>query len=402
MERLVIDREHNDYIITVLEYIRQAPRMIQPPIARPSPKALSFRRSACMVASCSFLFVLIGFGFGQGTEANLNFSYDTTTAGVGYAGDTGYGATGEVAYPLFSWATRGRLFGLWDTKYEWFGMSLYGDLSAAGFKSAMYLGAGAGVQIPFLSFFHFKYGIKYQFLTNSVTGSQMDEEENASPVTISPSSFNGWNQEFGIGFDLPLSSGWRLYIMPGGSFSLSGDQTTFTWKSGLIIPVELNAEKSLFSDDAAEVRRALSSPFNRVNARDKAKETPLHHAIDNGDASLVTLLSRRGGRLEDGSSGLALAAGKDLTLAYLLVSEGARLDETDSSGRTPLELAIGASRYEIATMLVSRGASLSDPAEWKDLAKMAEDKRDFANAADYYGRAGNEAKASECSAKLGG
>jgi len=333
---------------------------------------------------------------------NANLSYDTTYVGVGYAGDTGYGATGELAYPLFSWASHGRLFGLWDTQYEWFGMSLYGDLSAAAFKSALCLGAGVGVDLPFLCFFHFKYGIKYQYLTNAVTGSQMDADENASPITIAPSSFNGWNQDFGIGIDLPLSSGWRLYLMPGGSFSLSGDQTTFTWKSGLVIPVDVYTEKSLFSDDVAEVRKALSSPFNRIDALDNAKVTPLHHAIEDGDDAAVALLSRKGAKLEDGSSGLALVAEKDFKLAYLLVAEGARIDEADSKGKTPLERAIGASQYDIASMLVSRGASLSDPAEWNDLAKLAEAKQDFANAADYYRKAGNEAKASECSAKLGG
>lgn len=103
--------------------------------------------------------------------------------------------------------------------------------------------------------------------------------------------------------------------------------------------------------------------------------TPLMDAVYAGNQEAVTRLVEAGADLgmgsDDGWTALHFTANNpdngnrehDVALAEYLINAGARLDATDSTGKTPLYVAVDNGRAEVRDLLINAGASLDTQRE---------------------------------------
>ena len=115
------------------------------------------------------------------------------------------------------------------------------------------------------------------------------------------------------------------------------------------------------SDDADQVA-ALLDGGAPIDGRNRAGQSVLHLALDQGHTAVVELLLARGASItardKMGNTPLHVVAELgDSKLARLLLDKGAEVDAAGNDGWTPLHLAASWGSREVARLLMERGAS---------------------------------------------
>ena len=137
---------------------------------------------------------------------------------------------------------------------------------------------------------------------------------------------------------------------------------------------ETDPEKTL------ETVKLLVEAKAMVNARDDYGITPVYLAID--DLNILKYLAEHGAYLESGNAcggqtPLHWAIGKNVTMKTIefLVEHGAKLDEIDGDGYTPLHRAVLDKRADVVKCLAEHGANLNLVMEkdWKTALDLAEE-----------------------------
>ena len=118
------------------------------------------------------------------------------------------------------------------------------------------------------------------------------------------------------------------------------------------------------SGDLERVKREIAAGAN-VNQADQMGATPLHDAAWGGNREIARLLLEHGANVkarhaEGGSQPLAYACIKnDIPMVELLLSYGADLRAADNSGATALHLAVDRGYFQLASVLMDRGADVN-------------------------------------------
>lgn len=109
------------------------------------------------------------------------------------------------------------------------------------------------------------------------------------------------------------------------------------------------------------IARELLSHGARIDARDALGRTPLHVALANGKIQAAQLLLERGADddLQALLLDLANAQALDRDSIELLSARGVNLNAANSKGQTPLHLAVAAANLKLAKQLISAGAKVN-------------------------------------------
>jgi len=120
------------------------------------------------------------------------------------------------------------------------------------------------------------------------------------------------------------------------------------------------------SCDVAKVKAFLEENPKMLDLQDNwgaaAGRTPLHYAIENGCADVVRFLLQAGANVnivtaQEGHTPLHYAVFKgDIGMVELLLAHGAKVNVKDSLGDSPLTIATGKHRDDIADLLRQHGA----------------------------------------------
>ena len=117
--------------------------------------------------------------------------------------------------------------------------------------------------------------------------------------------------------------------------------------------------------DIALVEQMLSANPSLLNAPDASGATPLHWAVDRGQAAVVEcLLAHKAdvnARKKNGVTALQIAAGAGYTgIARQLIASGADVSAKDSYGRTALSIARGRRRSAVVSLLTSHDGAVPE------------------------------------------
>jgi len=298
----------------------------------------------------------------SGQEIRYDISATANLTSLG--GGLGPSAALEIAFPIWLFSSNDGL--------DIIGLKLFGAATMTSLTgrnsadTATSFNVGAGIEMPLISLFRIQVGYRYQYLSNAFNGAEGDTN-----VTTAPETENGFFPSFAVGFDLGTGD-FRLLFM--GDVILS-PQGTVSLQAGCAFRLKYYTVDGLFSDDLDAVQRALSNTFNGVNSRNSKGETPLHHALEAGNTEIAAVLISKGGKMEDGSSGLVLATVLDSPTVQDLLSSGADVNQPDAGGKTPLQAAVETGNYAVAVPLLSRGATADNELLTK-LAKVALEQND--------------------------
>uniref|UniRef100_A0A915B8B1 26S proteasome non-ATPase regulatory subunit 10 n=1 Tax=Parascaris univalens TaxID=6257 RepID=A0A915B8B1_PARUN len=113
------------------------------------------------------------------------------------------------------------------------------------------------------------------------------------------------------------------------------------------------------------VRYLISLPLVDVNATNTNGQTALHYAASKNHPIILSLLLKNGAnvnaqdRYHATPLHRAASQGHQKIVSLLLANPQLRIDVTDSSGCSPLHLAVEEHREDVALALVERGANLN-------------------------------------------
>jgi len=116
------------------------------------------------------------------------------------------------------------------------------------------------------------------------------------------------------------------------------------------------------NNDYYEVKRILAENRELLNESDTNGDRPLDVALINNNYEMADLLISRGADLQPALCNAATRG--NLKAAGFLLDHGARVNYQDRSGRTPLHFAARGGKIDIVQLLLDRGASVN--AEDKD------------------------------------
>ncbi len=116
----------------------------------------------------------------------------------------------------------------------------------------------------------------------------------------------------------------------------------------------------------AHIPQLLIAKGADIHKADNNGRTPLIHAIDQGNLSIIQLLIAKGADIHkadnNGRTPLIHAIGKrDLSIIQLLIAKGANIHTPDKNGRTPLMYAMNSTDLSIAQLLIAKGADIHMP-----------------------------------------
>jgi len=114
--------------------------------------------------------------------------------------------------------------------------------------------------------------------------------------------------------------------------------------------------------DAERIQSLISSGAD-INAKDRSGRTPLHQAISRGHANVAELLIAKGGDVNaktwSGNTPLHYAADGRENMTELLLANGANINAKNKDGGTPLHTATLRGNKDVAELLIANGADIN-------------------------------------------
>jgi ankyrin repeat protein len=117
--------------------------------------------------------------------------------------------------------------------------------------------------------------------------------------------------------------------------------------------------------DLARAEEILARHPERIERRDKGRQTPLHIAAWEGRAEMIALLLRHGADVhakwdlvasgDGGWTALHIAARGDVRPVEVLLAGGADINVKSEAGETPLDVAVRRGKKDTAALLRERG-----------------------------------------------
>jgi len=136
----------------------------------------------------------------------------------------------------------------------------------------------------------------------------------------------------------------------------------------LLLTLNLKSQKNpltqaILSENYKKVNKLIEKKKFLVNQANSLKWTPLVYAVNLGNDSIVELLITKGKAnvnivINTGETPLHIAAKKGYTkIAEILIKNNAKIEVQDLIRQTPLISAVRANKYEVAKLLLKKGAN---------------------------------------------